>query len=364
MASVYPTQKLCLLRAGLRWAPVFYSCKQGMNVESKPHAHISEASFHRSKLVQARHDDATIPGAAKGCGFGADLAGGPFVVLALEHLENETRCEMAMPRACHGDDHAGLLHEREREVHLFFVFAMDHRFPHDRACVLVHTHSRRVLPQHPGQQRPVPIHAKLQKVLQHVIAIRVPRSGQRVHEQRIPEALDLLGRAVLQDSLKDAATILVPCGLANCPSALLHELIDHELRGLRLQKRDALLQHIIGVRAPHALPDMALQLRDQSPKILLARGTVERLLDFAAALSVPGERPDPASDALLRRCSKRGGRPVDLLHKLQRRLLTELRQLGDGCLGVQDHGPDAHSPVPAECPEEILSQLHGQINGP
>mmetsp|Transcript_29532 Transcript_29532/g.97768 ORF Transcript_29532/g.97768 Transcript_29532/m.97768 type:complete len:258 (+) Transcript_29532:600-1373(+) len=136
--------------------------------------------------------------------------------------------------------------------------------------------------------------AMLQEVLDHVVAIGVPGKVDHIPEQFHGEALGHPIRAMLKETLQDAAAERVLRRIAHV--AL--DLGEDEADVVRGQHGHALLEHVVRMRRPDGLQDVALERVGQRDTAGGVRGVHGGLHDAAA---VPGERQRPgAADNLLK----------------------------------------------------------------
>mmetsp|Transcript_128725 Transcript_128725/g.321185 ORF Transcript_128725/g.321185 Transcript_128725/m.321185 type:complete len:234 (+) Transcript_128725:353-1054(+) len=211
-------------------------------------------------------------------------------------LKGKLRSHVAVSRARHRRDKPWLPQQGSCERHLVSTGTMGQSLADHGAGIAIRTHRVRMLFKNAGELLAMVGWAVLQEVLHHVVPVRVPAEGHGVDDELVEEALDLGGRAVLDEALHDAAAVAVARGLrgaAEAPrGAAGDELVDDELGGLRLHCRDALLDDVVRMWAPHCLPDVAPELEGQGGALLVVVRDLERPLHVAAALGVAREAPD------------------------------------------------------------------------
>mmetsp|Transcript_31681 Transcript_31681/g.57708 ORF Transcript_31681/g.57708 Transcript_31681/m.57708 type:complete len:186 (+) Transcript_31681:820-1377(+) len=161
----------------------------------------------------------------------------------------------------------------------------------------------------------------LKQAPDNMVTIRMAGDVEHLVYNDICEMLYLLAWAVLDEALQDAATVFVTSSLNEEAFAL--ESFDDELIMARPQPRYQFLHDVVGMRAPHSIPNVAAELLRHGEQIVLF-GFIHECLNFSAALGATGEFPNPASHAaalghdhlLIRAGLTHGFRLADCFHDL------------------------------------------------
>mmetsp|Transcript_53953 Transcript_53953/g.136287 ORF Transcript_53953/g.136287 Transcript_53953/m.136287 type:complete len:249 (+) Transcript_53953:616-1362(+) len=136
---------------------------------------------------------------------------------------------------------------------------MHQRSPHDIARDFVPCIASRVLTQDGDQALPVLRHPVLKNVLQDKIAEGMPGKPGSLGQQLLNQPGRHAARAVLQQPLQDAATLLMLSRLRRTAG----ELLDDELQALWGHAGDQFLQHVVAMRGSRGFPGMTSELVDQ-----------------------------------------------------------------------------------------------------
>mmetsp|Transcript_32676 Transcript_32676/g.90121 ORF Transcript_32676/g.90121 Transcript_32676/m.90121 type:complete len:254 (-) Transcript_32676:428-1189(-) len=142
-----------------------------------------------------------------------------------------------------------------------------------------------------ANEDPLLSRAALQDALQHVVPERVPRKLKGLGDEILHQIAHLAEAAMLQQSLHDPAAVTVARNLHNSP-LLRADLLDDKLARLRPLGLDALLDHVVGVWAPHCVHDMPLELRRQGSTSAIIGGEFQCALHLAAANRASRQAPN------------------------------------------------------------------------
>mmetsp|Transcript_135508 Transcript_135508/g.377390 ORF Transcript_135508/g.377390 Transcript_135508/m.377390 type:complete len:210 (+) Transcript_135508:662-1291(+) len=135
----------------------------------------------------------------------------------------------------------------------------------------------------------------LQEALHDVIPVRVARDHHDVSQQHLHEVTYLGRQAVLHQALDDAAAVLVT-GRPGDGAAPLRQLVDDELRCSGPQCLDALLDHVVCMRAPQCLQDLTLELGRQKEARVVVCCVLKSALHLPTTNWVARQCPHPTCD--------------------------------------------------------------------
>jgi hypothetical protein len=178
--------------------------------------------------------------------------------VALQTQEDAASClcgNVAMTAASHLYHEVWLLDDStSKQALLFLVHACQSMCEHGTAIV-VSTDCRDIHLDRLDKPSSLLGIAMLKELLYHVISILVRGCHYDLCHKDIHESLNLLGSAMLEQTLENSASKPVLCGALHCPLSE-GDLVNYELQSLRTHRHNALLQHKVCMRALQGLPDI------------------------------------------------------------------------------------------------------------
>mmetsp|Transcript_18325 Transcript_18325/g.29285 ORF Transcript_18325/g.29285 Transcript_18325/m.29285 type:complete len:231 (+) Transcript_18325:1339-2031(+) len=210
-----------------------------------------------------------------------------------------------MAAAGHVDQKGWLLDESLSQRHLMIPEGHGQRSAHHCAAMGVASQPSDVSMQDLTEFRQGFLVCVLQEMLDHVVSIRMTGNVRRAMDECLSGVEELLSRAVLEHALDDPTGVLVARSLDYQVAS--DNRIDDELRAMWRQHADALLQHMIGMRASHGLPHVPVKFKRNGKQGLDIFALIHGALHLSAPLGVAGQLPDPSGDWDSRRLA---GRPA------------------------------------------------------
>mmetsp|Transcript_34380 Transcript_34380/g.92142 ORF Transcript_34380/g.92142 Transcript_34380/m.92142 type:complete len:307 (-) Transcript_34380:338-1258(-) len=279
-----------------------------------------------SSVSQCRQDGAPEPGVSEDFRLLSQLPADLFALRAGEAPHEVQHAHVAVAGARHAGQEPRLTAERSGEGGRVVLLGVCDRCADHRARPGLGGGQAHVLLDHAVEPTAPFAGSVLQQVLDDEVAPRVDEELRAVRHQRVQQHTAPLRATLLHQPFQHAATVAVAGSLADAASPSVrpsHQLVQDELHGLGREDHDALLEHVVGARAPDRLPDMPAQLLGKRRPLLVAGGLVQGSLQGTTARRAPHRRPSAARGLLWEVHRRHGPRASTVRHAPR---LRKLRQ--------------------------------------
>mmetsp|Transcript_14055 Transcript_14055/g.37165 ORF Transcript_14055/g.37165 Transcript_14055/m.37165 type:complete len:378 (-) Transcript_14055:203-1336(-) len=247
-------------------------------------------------ILQDRHDDAPVSRAPEGVHLLCELSAYLMHLRARKGPQEVQHAGVAVAGARHSGQKAWPTGDGLGERSQLAVLRVLDRLADDRARIGLGVGQADVPLDHAVELSAPLTRRVFQGALNDVAAPSVDGELRAVRDQRVQQRAVPIRVPLLHQSLQDAAAVAVArcqTDAAPAPVRPSRQLVEDEIRSLRREDLDALLERVVGVRAPDRLPHEAAQLPGERRPLLIAPRLPHRGLEGPAALRA-AQRGTPA----------------------------------------------------------------------